>query len=85
MRLRILHIAPIAHASDSIGMISVYFFRVRDLLMQPIDEMTSIDNLIILGVHVVPSIDFCYPDASGIFEHDNAWILKAYVIRSWIT
>ena len=47
------------------------------------NRMKSQKYLNILGDYVHPSIDFYFPDGSGIFQDDNARIHLAHVVQDW--
>ena len=43
----------------------------------------SAEFLNVLNDQVIPSMDFFFPDGSGIFQDDNAKINQALVVKKW--
>ena len=47
------------------------------------NRMKSQEYLNIIGDHVHPSMDFYFPDGSGIFQEDNTRIHQTHVVQDW--
>ncbi|GBN38360.1 hypothetical protein AVEN_220971-1 [Araneus ventricosus] len=47
-------------------------------------KMKSQHYLNVLNDQVIPSMDFFFPDASGIFQENNAKIHRVLIIHNWL-
>ena len=45
--------------------------------------MNSNEYLKILGDHVQPAMDFCFPNGNGIFQDDNTRVSSARKVENW--
>ena len=46
-------------------------------------DSKSAEFLNVLNYQVIPSMDFFFPDGSGIFQGENGEIHRALVVKEW--